>query len=151
MADWVVWFVGAAAVAMLEMFTGTLYLLMMAIGCAVGGAAALMGASSIVQFVAAGGVAIVATYTVSRSKLGKFNKKTDAAHDPNINLDIGQTLSIKQWDMSEGSVAKARVMYRGAMWDVQLAHGATVQSGLFTILEIRGSCLIVSNTVSNNP
>ncbi|MES2207804.1 MAG: NfeD family protein [Pseudomonadota bacterium] len=150
MADWKVWLVVAAAMAMLEMFTGTLYLLMIAIGCAVGGLAAWMGASTMISLLVSGGIAIVAMYTLSRSKLVKVHKKTDAAHDPNINLDIGQALSIKQWDTSEG-VAKARVMHRGAMWDVELAPGATALPGLFTILEVRGSHFIVSNTVSSHP
>ena len=150
MADWKVWLVVAAAIAMLEMFTGTLYLLMIAIGCAVGALVAWMGASTIIAFLVAGSVAILAMYTLSRSKLVNVNKKTDAAHNPNINLDIGQALSVKQWDTREG-IAKARVMYRGAMWDVELAPGATALPGLFTILEVRGSHFIVSNIVSSYP
>jgi hypothetical protein len=36
-------------------------------------------------------------------------------------------------------------MYRGALWDVELAHGARAHAGQFVIREIRGSRLIVSN------
>jgi hypothetical protein len=37
----------------------------------------------------------------------------------------------------------ARVMYRGAMWDVELAPGQAAAPGVFTIREVRGSRLIV--------
>jgi hypothetical protein len=40
---------------------------------------------------------------------------------------------------------KARVMYRGAMWDVELEAGAAAQPGSFIIREVRGNRLIVAN------
>ena len=36
-------------------------------------------------------------------------------------------------------------MYRGAQWDVELAHGAIAQPGEFKIAEIRGSRLVLAN------
>lgn len=142
MADWITWFVAAGLVVILELFTGTFYLLMIAMGLAAGGLAALMNASSAFQLMLAALVAIVATFILKRSKIGKLYK-TNAARDPNVNLDIGQTLFIEQWNQNEGR-ATARVKYRGAMWDVQLKPGATPQPGVFTIHEIQGSHLIVS-------
>lgn len=148
MVDWIIWFMLAGVLVILEIFTGTFYLLMIGLGFMAGGLSALIGASNALQLIPAAIVGVVATYALRRSKLGKFTK-TDAARDPNVNLDIGQTLDIEEWKSSAGGKSTARVMYRGAMWDVELEPGAVAQPGTFTIREIRGSCLIVSNNVSN--
>lgn len=148
MTEWMIWFVSAGVVVILEMFSGTFYLLMIAIGLAAGGFAALAGVSSAFQFVLAAVAGICTTYVLRRRKLGEFYKR-DAARDPNVNLDIGQTLPVEQWGSGAGGINTARVMYRGAMWDVQLAHGAIAKPGLFVIREIQGSRLIVSNSNNN--
>ena len=144
MADWIIWFVAAGIVLILEIFSGTFYLLMIAVGLAAGGLGALAGASGAVQYIIAAVVGTAATFALRRSKLGK-PQKSDAARDPNVNLDIGQKLVINEWK-SDGPHSRARVMYRGAMWDVDLDSGASAQSGTFTIKEIRGSRLIVTNS-----
>ncbi|MDB5920073.1 MAG: NfeD family protein, partial [Massilia sp.] len=36
------------------------------------------------------------------------------------------------------------VMYRGALWDVELGQGAHPQAGVFKIVEVQGSRLIVT-------
>ena len=148
MADWIVWFVMAGVMVICEIFTGTFYLLMLAVGLAAGGLAALAGAGNAMQLSIAAVVGMSATYALRRSKLGKRHP-VDAARDPNVNLDIGQVLPIEQWS-TKGGADVARVSYRGALWDAELAHGATAQSGMFVIREIRGSRLIVSNVVSDN-
>jgi membrane protein implicated in regulation of membrane protease activity len=147
MADWIVWFAMAGVMVICEIFTGTFYLLMIAVGLAAGGIAALLGAGNPAQLAVAAVVGMVATTALRRSKLGKRHP-TDAARDPNVNLDIGQILAIDHWS-SKGGTDVARVSYRGALWDAELAHGAVAQSGMFVIREIRGSRLIVSNVVSN--
>ncbi len=140
MTDWMNWLVMAGALVILEMFTGTFYLLMIAIGLAVGGAAALLGASLAMQTVAAAVVGVAATLVLRGSRFGN-NEPGDAARDPNVNLDIGQQVAVPGW--SDGV---ARVMYRGAQWDLELAPGARPESGNFKIVEVRGSRLVVSNS-----
>ncbi len=140
MADWMNWLVLAGALVILEMFTGTFYLLMIAIGLAVGGAAALLGASLAMQTVSAAVVGIIATFVLRRSRLGNPTA-TDATRDPSVNMDIGQQVAVPGW--SDGV---ARVMYRGAQWDLELAPGARPESGNFKIVEVRGSRLVVSNS-----
>lgn len=144
MTNWMTWLVLAGVLVILEVFSGTFYLLMVAIGFGAGGLAAWLGASDTWQVVAAAVVGITATYALRKSKFGKI-QKTDAARDPSVNLDIGQTLGIDDWKNNEGGQYVARVMYRGAMWDVELEHSADPRPGLFTIREIQGSRLIVAN------
>jgi membrane protein implicated in regulation of membrane protease activity len=149
MADWVMWFIAAGIVVILEMFTGTFYLLMIGVGLVAGGIAALAGSGEAGQYVIAAIVGSCATYALRRSKLGRTDK-VNATRDPNVNLDIGQTLSIDEWKNAGGAGASARVAYRGAMWDVELAHGSVAQPGVFTICEVRGSRLIVTDKRSKN-
>ena len=138
MADWMNWFLAAALVVILELLSGTFYLLMIAVGIASGGLAALAGAALALQTAIAAIVGVLATLLLRRSKYGK-PARTNAARDPNVNMDIGQSISVQQWD-----AGTARVMYRGALWDVELAPGANALPGTFTIREIRGSRLIVA-------
>ncbi len=139
MADWSMWFVAAGATVILELFSGTFYLLMIAIGLAAGGALALLGAGPSLQTLAAAVVGLVATGLLRRSRYGRPGARGNAARDPNVNLDIGQTVNVPHWQ--DGA---ARVMYRGALWDVELEPGVPPAPGQFIIREIRGSRLIVA-------
>ncbi|MES2755932.1 MAG: NfeD family protein [Pseudomonadota bacterium] len=138
MADWIYWLVAAGVLVVLELFTGTFYLLMIAIGVASGALAASMGMSVPVQAIVAGVVGVAATGLLHRSRFGR-PARGDPARDRNVNIDIGQHLTVDAW--RDG---KARVMYRGALWDIELAHGAHAQAGVFKIVEVQGSRLIVT-------
>ncbi|HYD81416.1 MAG TPA: NfeD family protein [Paucimonas sp.] len=140
MTEWMLWSALAGIAVIFELFTGTFYLLMIAIGFMVGGVAAWLGLSSSTQLIVAGIVGVVAIYALRHSRFGKrLESAAEPARDPNVNLDIGQALTIEQWNGDA-----ARVMYRGAMWDVGLAEGEVAQPGSFVIREVRGNRLIVS-------
>jgi membrane protein implicated in regulation of membrane protease activity len=143
MTDWIVWAVLGGVLVTLEMFTGTFYLLMIAIGFAAGALAGWLGAPRNMQFILAAMVGAAATYALRRSKLGRV-ESTNAARDPNVNLDVGQTLAIEQWKNTGGHYS-GRAMYRGALWDVELEQGGMAEAGRFVIREVRGSRLIVAN------
>jgi membrane protein implicated in regulation of membrane protease activity len=138
MADWITWFLAAGVLVIVELLTGTFYILMLAIGVAAGGLAALAGAGVAAQTATASVVGVLATAILWRSRFGK-PVRSDAATDANVNLDIGQTITVPAWQ--DGT---ARVMYRGAMWDVELAPGSKPEAGHCTIRAVRGSRLIVA-------
>ena len=144
MAQWMIWSILAAMLVILELFSSTFYLLMVAIGLGAGALAALGGLGVEIQIIVAAVVGVVATGILHRSKFGKFTR-TDAARDPNVNIDIGQTLTIDAWNEAPGGHSTARAMYRGAQWDVDLSPHAQAVAGTFTIREIRGSRLMVTN------
>ncbi|MYM22575.1 NfeD family protein [Duganella sp. FT135W] len=139
MADWSYWLAAAGVVVILELFSGTFYLLMIAIGLAAGSAAALLGFGEAAQWLVAAAVGIIATLVLRRSRYGKPQERIDAARNPDVNLDIGQTVHVPAWQDNA-----ARVMYRGALWDVELAPGVSATPGPFIIREVRGSRLIVA-------
>jgi hypothetical protein len=90
----------------------------------------------------------MATFALRRSRFGKFDR-TNASRDVNVNLDIGETVNVSEWNQdADGGPATARVMYRGAMWDVNLEPGAAARPGSFIIREVRGNRLIVTNNNS---
>jgi membrane protein implicated in regulation of membrane protease activity len=144
MADWMGWLAMAGVLVILELFTGTFYLLMIAIGLAVGGIVALAGAGWPLQAIVAGVVGVVATGLLHRSRFGR-PARHDATRDRNVNLDIGQRVTVPAWDNG-----RARVMYRGALWDVELGQGATAHPGDFRIVEVQGSRLVVANAAAHS-
>ena len=140
MNDWVLWLIMAGVLVVLEMFTGTFYLLMIAVGLGFGALAALFGMSVPAQTIVAAVVGVIATGVLHRSRFG-HPAKHNPARDHNVNLDIGQRLTVAEW---QGG--RARVMYRGALWDVELGQGAIAEAGSFKIVEVQGNRLIVANS-----
>ncbi|PWF48670.1 NfeD family protein [Massilia glaciei] len=138
MDDWMRWLVVAGVLVVLELFSGTFYLLMIAIGLGFGAIAALLGMSVPVQVMVAAVVGVVATELLRRSR-PPMAVNSESARDPNLNIDIGQTLVVEAWQDRQ-----ARVMYRGAPWDVELAKGAADGAGTFRIVEVHGSRLVVA-------
>ena len=60
MSDWTLWLMAAGTLVILELFTGTFYLLMIAMGLAVGALAALAGGGMTLQIVASAVASVVA-------------------------------------------------------------------------------------------
>lgn len=142
MHDWMIWFGMAGILVIAEIFSGTFYLLMIAAGALAGGVAALAGLVFALQMAIAAIVGAITIFLLRKSSFAK-KRQLSAARDPNVNLDIGQTVYIAQW---QGN--RARAMYRGAMWDIELMPGGAAVAGTFIIDEIRGSHLIVTNIAS---
>lgn len=142
MTQMVIWLSLAGVVVILEMCTGTFYLLMMALGLAAGGAMAFFGYHVPYQLLVGAIVGSVATLLL---RVSGFHRKsnTPPMQDPNVNMDIGQNIYVASW-----TGTTARSMYRGAFWDIDLAPGATAIPGSFTIREISGSRLIVANNTT---
>ncbi|QDK44854.1 NfeD family protein [Bdellovibrio sp. ZAP7] len=137
MDSWVMWLILAGLVLGLELVTGTFYLIMISIGLAAAGIAALMGANSSLQTIVAAVVWITSTLILRKTRFGKPHN-VSSEKDPNVNIDIGQTVKVDTW--IDGKTARAN--YRGAMWDIELIHGEAV-SGTYIIRAIRGSRLYV--------
>jgi membrane protein implicated in regulation of membrane protease activity len=132
------WWIGAGVLVGLELVSGTFYLLMIALGCVAAAIAHLAGAPADVQFAVAAVVALAAVLLLRRSRFGRRTRE-EASKNPDVNLDIGQTVTVPAWHER-----RARVNYRGAAWDVELAAGEPEDAQIYEIVELRGSCLVVS-------
>ncbi|MDR5819985.1 NfeD family protein [Caballeronia sp. LZ043] len=131
------WWVSAGVLIVFELFTGTFYLLMVALGFLAGGVAHVLGAQPHLQFVVAALVALIAVVALRRSRFGNW-KRRDASRDAGVNLDIGATVEVDQW--RDG---RARTMYRGAQWDVELAPGEAEGARWYRITALDGNRLVV--------
>ncbi|MDR5854352.1 NfeD family protein [Caballeronia sp. LZ062] len=133
-----IWWMAAGALIVTELFTGTFYLLMIALGVLAGGIAFAVGLALHVQLGVAALVALVAVAALRRSRFGSW-KRRDASRDAAVNLDIGATLEVAEWH--DG---RARAMYRGAEWDVELAPGESERARWYRITALDGSRLVVA-------
>lgn len=135
MAIYVYWFFVALILAGLEMVTGTFYLLVVAIAMVVGGAAALFGFLFVTQFALAALAGLLGLALLQRWK------NRQGAPETLNNLDIGQPVKV----LTLGDDGSARVFYRGAEWDAELADNASSHEGVFYIKTIRGSVLVLTH------
>ena len=138
MAQSTIWWVLAGAVIALELVTGTFYLLMLSIGLVAAAVATHLDAGTSVQIALAavvGGGSIV----VWRSYRLRQPGAAPAGANRDVNLDIGETVTVEQWS-ADGT---SSVRYRGATWAVSLAPGVAPEPGKYRIVEVVGSQLVV--------
>ena len=138
------WLLITGVLVVCELLTGTFYLLMIAAGMLAGAILAACGLGLASQMGVAAVVAACATLALHNSRFG-WRRGKPANRDPNVMLDIGQTLTVPEWMSAQPGQYHARAMYRGAMWDIE-CHQDQVAAGLFTIVEVQGSRLIVKPT-----
>lgn len=138
MADATVWWLATGLVVLLELFTGTFYLLMLAVGLAAGALAAHAQLGLSGQLVVA---ALVGATTVSLAYLRRRRRPgaPSARPDRSVNLDIGETIHIEAWN-SDGT---AQVRYRGAQWTALARPGSSPTPGAHRVAELVGNRLLV--------
>lgn len=135
MAPYIYWFLLALGLVMVELATGTFYMLVLALALSIGGFAAFFGYSAAIQYTVSAVAGIIGTLILQRVRRGK------AAHEPNQSLDIGQPIQSISWNQ-DGS---ARAVYRGAEWSAEPENKDTPRAGPLYIKEMRGSTLIITH------
>jgi len=132
------WWIGAGALVIAELLTGTFYLLMVALGFIAGAVAKILGASLAVQYLCAALVALAAVVLLRRSRFGRRRERRDASTNPDVVLDVGAPVEVLAW--RDGH---ARVPYRGAEWDVELAPGEPEDARFYEISAVRANRLVL--------
>lgn len=141
-AMWI-WF-GLAAIALIgEVVTGTFYLLLVALGLACGGVAAWLNAGLEWQLVVCAVVSLAGLWVLRRTGVLK-KREVSAANNADVHLDIGQSVEVESWT----EAGQARVWYRGAHWNAELAAGQTRAPGWYVITEVRGTRLVLTRKVA---
>jgi membrane protein implicated in regulation of membrane protease activity len=138
MAESTVWWLLTGGAVAVELLTGTFYLLMLALGMAAAALGAHAGAGTTTQMVLAavvGGGAVVAWHLKKRT--GHLEPSAQA--NPNVNLDIGESVQITQWN-PDGT---ADVHYRGARWTAVHRAGVSPGPGAHRVSEVIGNRLLV--------
>ena len=142
MADFMLWLIAGLALIIIEMMTGTFYLLVLGIAAFAGALAAYLGGSSLLQVLCVGIIAAVGLFVVHRR-----NQAQNTGAQPDQSLDLGQAVILESWvDQNAG---RARVKYRGASWDAHLLGDSNIQlNETLYICGADGSLLQVSRTQS---
>ncbi len=138
MASSTVWWLIAGGAIVLELLSGTVYLLLLSAGFAAAAISAHAGAGLGTQLVVAAvvGVGAVLVWHLIRRKRPA---EPTAAANRDINLDIGESIFVDAWN-PDGT---ATVRYRGAQWTVVPRPGATPTIGEHRVAEVVGSRLVV--------
>ena len=140
MAESTIWWLLAGITVAIELATGTFYLLMISIGLAAAAVAAHLGVPVTGQTIAAaivGGGAVVLWHWQGKKRpvAGPANA------NPDVHIDIGETVQVDQWN-ADGT---ATVKYRGANWTAVAGVPAieAQQTGHFRIKEMMGNRLVI--------
>jgi membrane protein implicated in regulation of membrane protease activity len=138
MSEPTVWWLVCGAAIAVELVTGTFYLLMLALGRAGAALSAHAGYGLTVQILVA---AVVGGGAVMGWHVKQMKKPSEALAqaNPNVLLDIGETLQINSWN-SDGT---ADVQYRGAHWTAVHRPGVVPSPGPHRLAEVIGNRLLV--------
>ncbi|MEZ2293661.1 NfeD family protein [Variovorax sp. RCC_210] len=138
MANSTVWWLIAGAAIVVELLSGTVYLLLLAAGFAAAAIAAHLGFGTVTQLIVAAVIgvgAVLVWYSIQRKRPAAPPTGTNR----DVNLDIGESVHVDAWN-PDGT---ATVRYRGAQWTVMLPAGRIPSPGEHRVVEVIGSRLVV--------
>jgi membrane protein implicated in regulation of membrane protease activity len=139
------WWIAALAIVAAELMTGTVYLLMVALGLVAGGVIACAGQGAVPQFLVAAMVAVAGCVWVQRRR-ASVPAQPESQRNANVQIDVGQTVQVDVWQIV-GSQRTAQVQYRGAVWsarlDVLVGTSADAVAGSYRIAGIDGNTLLL--------
>jgi membrane protein implicated in regulation of membrane protease activity len=133
------WWILALGLGIAELLSGTLFMLIVAAGCAAGGAAAFLGAPFWAQCVTTALVSLVGLMWVRRNRSLQA-PSMPVGQNRDVHSDVGASVQVDAWSED----GRARVNYRGTQWDAVLAPGESAQAGRHSIHAIDGNLLVLS-------
>ena len=132
------WLIAGFILIIVELVTGTFYLLVIGIAAFAGAGVAYAGGTFVWQALAAAAVAVAGVVWVHLVRKSISPKRMQG-------LDFGQPAAFESW--VNKSTAQARVRYRDAQWDAQVAGDASGEPGeILYIVAVDGNTLKVSKT-----
>ncbi|MDD5247753.1 MAG: NfeD family protein [Rhodocyclaceae bacterium] len=134
----VAWLIAGFLFVIVELMTGTFYLLVLGVACFAGGGLAYAGSPVTAQALVAAVVALVGVMTVRRCKKTMEPKRMQG-------LDFGQPAAFDCW--VDAGAGQARVKYRDSLWDAQVIGQIAGEHGeILYVNSIDGNSLKVSKT-----
>jgi membrane protein implicated in regulation of membrane protease activity len=137
------WWILALVMVVLELVTGTFYLLVLALGCAGGALTAMLGLGISAQVITAALVSIAGWAYLRRRQSLISKKMPDSQSDRAVNLDIGESVEVSIWDAK----GETKVSYRGSQWLGSLdspEKDAARVAGVYKIVRIEGNRLVLA-------
>ena len=130
MSDYLMWLIAGLVLIIIEVTSGTFYLLVLGIAAFAGALAAYLGAGALAQVAYVGILAAIGLVAVNR-----WHQSRPTTTPQDRSLDVGQVVTLESW-LDQNS-KRVRVKYRGSTWDAELIGDANVQ--LNDMLYIRGA------------
>ena len=140
--DWsapTLWWLAAGLLVAAELFVGSFYMLMLALGCAAGAVAAHAGLGASAQLVVAALIG-AGTTAVWHYRRARAPRSAPVESNRDANLDIGASIQVPQWQ-TDGS---ARISYRGSDWNVEFRGDGRPAPGEHVVVAVQGNRLVVS-------
>lgn len=136
MDSYLYWILTAIALVIVELLSGTFYLLVLAVASAGGGALAYFGFPFFAQAAFATVVAVIGVVFVHhyRVRAGTDGSNSNA-------IDVGQRVTLESWVNEPQGLA--RVHYRGTLWDAKVM-GEGRLGKTFYIRSVDGSTLHIA-------
>jgi membrane protein implicated in regulation of membrane protease activity len=133
-----IWWIVTGVLVAVELATGSFYLLMLALGAAAAAIAAHLGLGMNAQLMIAAvvGAGAVAAW---HQKRRREPAGPAAAENRDVNLDIGETVHVVDWDAENGGFTQ----YRGSRWSVRYIGKGLPRPGAFVIRRVEANRLFV--------
>lgn len=137
MSGMLVWIALAISLFIIELLTGTVFFLILAMSSLIGAGVNLLtdNAAWSIMTAAISAIAGCAALAVLRQKTRRRHDDSDKLQ----NADIGQRIHVDTWNGD-----RARVQYRGTFWDARTADGSAGTAGDWTIVRLEGNRLILN-------
>jgi membrane protein implicated in regulation of membrane protease activity len=133
---YIVWFVAGIVLVIVELMTGTLYLLVLGIAAVLAALAAYLGVNFAMQ------VGVFAVASVAALALVRW-RRPKGGEPQSPPLELGQSVVFENW--LDPAQRTARVRYRGTLWDARVVGGAAGAAGeVLYITAIDGATLTIS-------
>lgn len=136
MDTYLIWLVAGFGLVIVELVSGTFYLLVLGVAAVAGGVVAYTGLPFSVQALVAATLAVVGVVWVNRVRGTSSAVKMRS-------LDAGQPATFDRW--ADRAAGQARVKYRDALWDATIVGEISGEPGeVLYVASIDGNTLKVS-------
>ncbi|HXF17103.1 MAG TPA: NfeD family protein [Burkholderiales bacterium] len=134
------WLLAGLLLVVVELMTGTFYLLILGIAAGIGSVIAFLEQPFWMQALAAAISAIVGGVLVNR-----YHRAANASSPRDSSNDIGEPVSIESWVSEPNRLA--RVRYRGTTWDAEVIGTERIEAdALLYVVATDGSRLKISSS-----
>jgi membrane protein implicated in regulation of membrane protease activity len=137
-----VWWIVTALLVAVELASGSFYLLMLALGSAAAAVAAHLGLGLNAQL-ALGALVGAGAVAAWHARRRRTPGAPAAAENRDVNLDIGETVQVSDWDAQGAAFAQ----YRGSRWSVRHIGPGLPRPGAFVIRRVEANRLFVEPLV----
>jgi membrane protein implicated in regulation of membrane protease activity len=139
MENYLLWAIAGFVLVIIELVSGTFYLLVLGLAALFAAAAAYAGAAIWLQVIIAAATALLGIVLVRRW----WSERPKADRSQN-SLDIGQTVVLDAWVNQAAGLA--RVRYRGSLWDAKLAPDVHADDVLVIKAQDNGVLLVAARS-----